>query len=113
MKSLIKDRPKNPIEFLIDKLTAPESKLFFIFICLFCYSTFIDKRIVLVLPPGLKQNKEDAMNVALMLNNHLKEDLGIDNISYISVSDLLMREINKRSEYGKRIYESRKTYSYI
>lgn len=96
MKSLIKDRPKNPIEFLIEKLTAPENK-----------------RIVLVLPPGLKQNKEDAMNVALMLNNHLKEDLGIDNISYISVSDLLMREINKRSEYGKRIYESRKTYSYI
>lgn len=53
------------------------------------------------------------MNVALMLHNHLKEDLGIDNINYISVSDLLMREINKRSEYGKRIYESRKTYSYI
>ena len=26
-----------------------------------------------------------------------KEDLGIDNIKYISVSDLLMREINKIS----------------
>ena len=115
MKALIKDRPKNPIEFLIDKLTAPESKLTFfeLFILTFLILNTIDKRIVLVLPPGLKQNKEDAMNVALMLNNHLKEDLGIDNISYISVSDLLMREINKRSEYGKRIYESRKTYSYI
>ena len=113
MKSLIKDRPKNPIEFLIEKLTAPESKLDFCLFLLTAIFKIIDKRIVLVLPPGLKQNKEDAMNVALMLNNHLKEDLGIDNISYISVSDLLMREINKRSEYGKRIYESRKTYSYI
>ena len=31
MKSLIKDRPKNPIEFLIERLTAPESKLHKIF----------------------------------------------------------------------------------
>jgi len=66
-----------------------------------------------VLPPGLKQNQEDTMNVALMLHNHLKEDLGIADIKYISVSDLLMREINKRSEYGKQIFESRKSYSYI
>ena len=48
-----------------------------------------------------------------MLHNHLKEDLGIDNLEYISVSDLLMREINKRSDHGKLIYESRKNYSYI
>ena len=26
MKALIKDRPKNPVEFLIDRLTQPESK---------------------------------------------------------------------------------------
>lgn len=96
MKSLIKERPKDPIEFLIDQLTQPEKK-----------------RIVIVLPPGLKQNQEDTMNVALMLHNHLKEDLGIADIKYISVSDLLMREINKRSEYGKQIFESRKSYSYI
>lgn len=96
MKALIKDRPKDPIEFLIEKMTQPEKK-----------------RIVLVLPPGLKQNQEDTMNVALMLHNHLKEDLGIADIKYISVSDLLMREINKRSEYGKQIYENRKNYSYI
>lgn len=37
MKALIKDRPENPIEFLIQTLTAPERK-----------------RIVLILPPGLK-----------------------------------------------------------
>lgn len=96
MKALVKDRPKDPIKFLIDKLTEPEKK-----------------RIVIVLPPGLKQNQEDTMNVALMLHNHLKEDQGMDDIDYISVSDLLLREINKRSEYGKKIFECRKTYSYI
>lgn len=96
MKSLIKDRPENPVDFLIKKLTQPENK-----------------RIVLILPPGLKQNQEDAMNVALMLHNHLKEDQEITNIKYISVADLLMREINKRSEYGKEIFECRKTYSYV
>jgi len=37
MSSLIKDRPEDPINFLIDKLTQPEKK-----------------RIVLVFPPGLK-----------------------------------------------------------
>lgn len=96
MKALIRDRPTDPVEFLINKLTEPEKK-----------------RIVLVLPPGLKQNQEDTMNVALMLHNHLKEDCGMSDLKYISVSDLLIREINKRSEYGKQIYESRKTYSYI
>ena len=96
MQALIKERPKDPIEFLINKLTEPPKT-----------------RIVLILPPGLKQNQEDTMNVALMLHNHLKEDLGIADIKYISVSDLLIREINKRSEYGKQIYEARKKYSYI
>ena len=48
-----------------------------------------------------------------MLHNHLKEDLGIENLKYISVSDLLFREIEKKSEYGKQIFESRKNYSYI
>lgn len=84
MKALIKDRPKNPVEFLIDRLTQPETK-----------------RIVLVLPPGLKENQEDTMNVALMLHNHFTEDLKQENIKYISVSDLLQRQIKQKSEYGK------------
>ena len=96
MNALIKDRPENPVEFLIDRLTQPEKK-----------------RIVLILPPGLKQNQEETMNVALMLHNHLKEDLGIDDINYISVSDLLGREINKRSEYGKQIFECQRNFSYV
>jgi len=40
------------------------------------------------------------MNVALMLHNHLIEDLGILDIKYISVSDLLESEITKKSDYG-------------
>jgi adenylate kinase family enzyme len=31
----------------------------------------------------------------------------------ISVGDLLQREITKKSDFGKRIYESRKKYAYI
>ena len=96
MKALIKDRPEDPVEFLLQTLTAPERK-----------------RIVLILPPGLKQNQEDTMNVPLMLHNYLKEDQRIEDIKYISVSDLLSKEIQKKSEHGKLIYNSRKTYSYI
>lgn len=96
MKALIKEKPANPVEFLIQTLTAPERK-----------------RIVLILPPGLKQNQEDTMNVPLMLHNYLKEEQRIEDIKYISVSDLLLREIHKRSDYGKQIYECRKNYSYI
>ena len=42
---------------------------------------------------------------------------GYDDIVCISVGDLLLKEITKKSEYGKRIYESRrnqtKSFSYI
>ena len=31
----------------------------------------------------------------------------------ISVGDLLRKEIQKKSEFGKQIVESRKTYSYV
>lgn len=97
MKALIKERPENPVEFLIDKLTQPERK-----------------RIVLILPPGLKQQSEDSMNVALMLHNHLKEDLGVSDIDYISVSDLLNKETQKKTEYGKLIKEIYwKNYSFV
>jgi adenylate kinase family enzyme len=31
----------------------------------------------------------------------------------ISVGDLLKKEISKKSDFGKQIVESRKTYSYV
>jgi hypothetical protein len=43
-----------------------------------------------------------------MLEQHLKELQGYDDIVCISVGDLLLKEITKKSEYGKRIYESRR-----
>ena len=56
---------------------------------------------------------EEQYNVALMLEQHLKEDWRYDDIVTISVGDLLQKEITKKSDFGKRIYESRKKYQYI
>ena len=56
---------------------------------------------------------EEQYNLGLMLEQHLKELQGYDNMICISVGDLLLKEITKKSDYGKRIYESRKNYSYI
>jgi adenylate kinase len=56
-------------------------------------------------PPGSKRKE-----IALSLAEYLSED---DNFVCISVGDLLTKEISKKSEYGKEIVESRKTYSYV
>eukprot|EP00356_Strombidium_inclinatum_P005034 CAMPEP_0170502226 /NCGR_PEP_ID=MMETSP0208-20121228/40866_1 /TAXON_ID=197538 /ORGANISM="Strombidium inclinatum, Strain S3" /LENGTH=98 /DNA_ID=CAMNT_0010781183 /DNA_START=33 /DNA_END=326 /DNA_ORIENTATION=+ len=97
MTSVVKDRPEDPIDFLIKRLTKPERK-----------------RIVVVTPPGMKGGddtmNEEQYNVALMLEQHLKEDWRYDEVVTISVGDLLQKEITKKSDFGKRIYESRKKY---
>lgn len=56
-------------------------------------------------PPGSKRKE-----IALSLAEYMSEE-----VSYvcISVGDLLNKEISKKSEFGKRIVESRKTYSYV
>ena len=46
----------------------------------------------------------------MSLAEHLSED---SNFVCISVGDLLNKEITKKSEFGKQIVESRKTYSYV
>jgi adenylate kinase family enzyme len=56
---------------------------------------------------------EEQYNVALMLEQHLKEDWGYTNFVTISVGDLLQKEITKKSDFGKRIFESRKKYKYV
>ena len=48
-----------------------------------------------------------------MLEQYLSEEQSNQNIVAISVGDLLQREITKKSDFGKRIYESRKKYAYI
>ena len=83
-------------------------------------------RICVVTPPGMKGGEdssndleEQGDNVALMLEQHLKiaEEQGQEGvgpaIQCISVGDLIQKEITKKSDFGKRIYESRKKYSYI
>ena len=68
----------------------------------------IDKRLIIVGPPGSKR-KEIALSLAEYLS---EEGEGQTPFVCISVGDLLRKEIQKKSEFGKQIVESRKTYSY-
>jgi len=95
MTSIIKERPTDPIKFLVDRLKKPEKK-----------------RIIVVTPPGMKGGTDDD-NICLMLEQHLKELHGQDNTNVISVGDLLSKEITKRSPFGQKINEARKNYGYI
>lgn len=99
MMALIKDKPKDPIKFLVEKLKKPESKFYFGYI--------LEKRIVIVTPPGMKGGNdamnEEQYNVGLMLEQHLKEVSGFDTMQTISVGDLLQREITMHSKYGELI----------
>jgi adenylate kinase len=61
--------------------------------------------LIIVGPPGSKRKE-----IALSLAEYLSDD---DNFVCISVGDLLTKEISKKSEFGKQIVESRKTYSYV
>jgi len=62
---------------------------------------------------GFDAMDEEQYNIGLMLEQHLKELQGYDNMVCISVGDLLLKEITKKSNYGKLIYESRQKYGYI
>jgi adenylate kinase len=95
MTAIIKSRPKDPIDFLINHLNKPEKK-----------------RIIVVTPPGMKGGTDDD-NICLMLEQHLKELHGQENMNVISVGDLLSKEITKRSTIGQKINEARKNYGYI
>ena len=63
------------------------------------------KRFIIVGPPG--SNRKE---IALQLNEYLSENM---NLSCISVGDLLNKEIQKKSDIGQEIVESRRTYSYV
>ena len=62
---------------------------------------------IIVGPPGSKRKE-----IALSLGEYLSEE-GENPFVCISVGDLLRKEIQKKSEFGKQIVESRKTYSYV
>mmetsp|Transcript_31438 Transcript_31438/g.39044 ORF Transcript_31438/g.39044 Transcript_31438/m.39044 type:complete len:142 (+) Transcript_31438:14-439(+) len=90
MRSLIINKPDDPVKYLIDKFEKPETT-----------------RIVLVGPPGSKRKE-----IALGLTAHFSEE-GKD-FQCISVGDLITRQITqKNQQYGENIEQSLGTYSYV
>lgn len=87
MKGLIINQPADPIPYLLDLLQKPETK-----------------RIFIMGPPGSKR-KEHILTLA--------ENFEDFKYEAICVGDLLNKEISKKSDLGKKIVESRKTYSYV
>ena len=57
-------------------------------------------------PPGSKRKE-----LALSLSEYLSSEES--SFICISVGDLLIKEISKKSEYGKQIVEARKHYGYV
>jgi len=77
----------------------------------------IAKRLIIVGPPGSKR-KEIALSLGEYLSEEALASNGGESTSQqpfvcISVGDLLRKEIQKKSEFGKLIVESRKNYSYV
>ena len=88
---------------MLKKLTSPESKEYH-FKHIVTLIVLV-KRLIIVGPPGSKRKE-----IALTLSEYLSEE---NAFVWISVGDLLNKEISKKSEFGKQIVEARKTYSYV
>lgn len=86
MKNLIIEQPQDPVPYLLDVLQKPQTK-----------------RIFIMGPPGSKR-KEHILTLADNFEDFKYEA--------ICVGDLLNKEISKKSDFGKKIVDSRKTYSY-
>lgn len=87
MKNLIVDQPSDPVPYLLDVLQAPQTK-----------------RVFIMGPPGSKR-KEHVLTIADIFEDFKYE--------VICVGDLLNKEVIMRSDFGDRVAEARKTYSYI
>lgn len=87
MKILLKEKPKEPLDFLISKLENPERKIKFL--------SNIAKRIFVMGPPGCRK-KEKGLTLA-----------GDVNYEGVSVGDLLDNEVGKKTEQGKKIAEAK------
>lgn len=80
LKSLIIKKPDDPIQFLINKLQEPESRY---------KIQKIAKKIFVVGPPGSKL-RELSLTLADYLNFH-----------FVSIGDLIEKELSKKSELVK------------
>jgi len=87
--NLVKDKPSNPLKYLIKKLKHPKRYI------------KIEAQIVVIGPPG-SNKKECATSLA--------ERLQIADI--ISVSSLINNEIKNNTELGKEIISSRENSIY-
>lgn len=89
LKNLLKDllihRPEEPLDFMISKLNNPKPPM----------------RVFVVGPPG--SNRKE---IGLSLADHF-------GWPCVNVGDLLTREVNKKTDIGKEIQESKKVYKYI
>lgn len=83
-KSLIMEKPKKPLQFLIEKIKFKSKK-----------------RIFIIGPPGSK-----IKEVALKLSHHFKATM-------ISIGDLLKKEVIKKTDLGQKIEEYLKNYLYV
>jgi len=98
LRKLIVHKPDDPYTFMMQRLQKAERKLHF---CVSLFMRiFIAKRIFITGPPG--SNRKE---VALALAEHF-------NWSCISVGDLLKKEVSKKSDLGKTIFESLKQHKY-
>jgi len=84
LKDLVANRPDQPLDYLIQKLSKPRAK-----------------RLFLVGPPG-SLRKENALA--------LSEYFGW---ACISLSDLLKKELSKKSEFAQQITEAFRLYRYV
>lgn len=84
MKALLKEKPKDPITYMVNKLEHPEPK-----------------RIFIMGPPGCRK-KEKALTLA--------EEYGYPTVS---VGDLLDREISKKSDLGKKIAAAKSKFTFV
>ena len=106
MKELIVHRPKDPVNFLIEKLNKPKSKCSHFHNRCLCPVV----RIVMVGPPGSKR-KEIALGLSAHFND--QDDQGKE-FQCISVGDLITRQIiQKNQQYCEDIETALGTYSYV
>ncbi len=91
MKGLLKEKPADPLQFMVSKLENPERM---------GIAHWVAKRIFVMGPPGCRKTEK-----ALTFANEL-------NYVTVSVGDLLEGEMSKKSEYGKHIAEAKARFVY-
>ena len=84
-------KPDKPLDFLIDKLSNPKGKLIFHIQSDQNLIIYIVNRVVLIGPPG-SEKKDYAKK--------LRERYGM---SVVETGTLLKKEMQKKSEMGKRV----------